>query len=53
MTPMTITEVAFPGELTEEIVPILLDELLAEIEHYLAAVDTFRSEGYSPHWKES
>ena len=27
-----------------------LDELHAEIERYLAAVEVFRSEGCNPHW---
>jgi hypothetical protein len=41
--PMTAT--AFTVE------PIFdLDELLREIERYLAAVDAFREEGLEPHW---
>ena len=27
-----------------------VDRLLDEIRRYLAAVDTFRREGYEPHW---
>jgi hypothetical protein len=30
--------------------PLHLDELIPEIERYLAAVELFRSEGCEPHW---